>query len=129
MRIGIVCYPTYGGSGVVATELGIGLAKKGHNIHFISYRVPARLESFHENVSFHEVTFSDYPLFQNAPYESALSSKIVDVAKFEKLDVLHVHYAIPHAATAYMAKQILASQNTYIYKRGGRSENCFELPI
>jgi len=111
MRIGIVCYPTYGGSGVVATELGIGLAKKGHNIHFISYRVPARLESFHENVSFHEVTFSDYPLFQNAPYESALSSKIVDVAKFEKLDVLHVHYAIPHAATAYMAKQILASQN------------------
>jgi len=110
MRIGIVCYPTYGGSGVVATELGIGLAQKGHNVHFISYRVPARLESFHENVSFHEVTFSDYPLFQNAPYESALSSKIVDVAKFEKLDLLHVHYAIPHAATAYMAKQILASQ-------------------
>lgn len=114
MRIGIVCYPTYGGSGVVATELGIGLAKKGHNIHFISYRVPARLESFHENVSFHEVTFSDYPLFQNAPYESALSSKIVDVAKFEKLDMLHVHYAIPHAATAYMAKQILASQNIHL---------------
>jgi len=114
MNIGIVCYPTYGGSGVVATELGKALAHKGHNIHFISYRVPARLESFMENVFYHEVSFADYPLFERAPYETALASKIVDVARFEKLDLLHVHYAIPHAATAYMAKQILKSENIYL---------------
>jgi len=114
MRIGIVCYPTYGGSGVVATELGKALAQKGHQVHFISYRVPARLESFVENVFYHEVSFADYPLFERAPYETALSSKILDVAKFEKLDLLHVHYAIPHAATAYMAKQILRSQGIYL---------------
>lgn len=110
MKIGIVCYPTYGGSGVVATELGKALAQKGHKVHFISYRAPARLDSFVENVFYHEVSFADYPLFERAPYETALSSKIVDVAKFEQLDLLHVHYAIPHAATAYMAKQILKTQ-------------------
>ncbi len=114
MKIGIVCYPTYGGSGVVATELGKGLAQKGHKIHFISYRVPARLESYIDNVFYHEVSFADYPLFELAPYETALSSKILDVAKFEKLDLLHVHYAIPHAATAYMAKQILRSQGYFL---------------
>ncbi len=110
MKIGIVCYPTYGGSGVVATELGKALAQKGHKIHFITYRSPARLDSFVENVFYHEVSFADYPLFERAPYETALSSKIVDVAKFEQLDLLHVHYAIPHAATAYMAKQILKTK-------------------
>jgi N-acetyl-alpha-D-glucosaminyl L-malate synthase BshA len=110
MNIGIVCYPTYGGSGVVATELGKSLADNGHGVHFISYQQPARLDSFHSNIFFHEVRFSDYPLFHYSPYESALASKIVDVAKFEDLDVLHVHYAIPHAATAFMAKQILREE-------------------
>jgi N-acetyl-alpha-D-glucosaminyl L-malate synthase BshA len=114
MKIGIVCYPTYGGSGVVATELGKALAQKGHKVHFISYRSPARLDSFVENVYYHEVSFADYPLFERAPYETALSSKIVDVAKFEQLDLLHVHYAIPHAATAYMAKQILKSNGIHL---------------
>ena len=114
MKIGIVCYPTYGGSGVVATELGKALAEKGHTVHFISYRVPARLEAFTENVFYHEVSFADYPLFERAPYETALASKIVDVALFESLDVLHVHYAIPHAATAFMAKQILKSQGVHL---------------
>lgn len=114
MKIGIVCYPTYGGSGVVATELGKALAQKGHKVHFISYRSPARLDSFVENVFYHEVSFADYPLFERAPYETALSSKIVDVAKFEQLDLLHVHYAIPHAATAYMAKQILKTQGIHL---------------
>jgi N-acetyl-alpha-D-glucosaminyl L-malate synthase BshA len=114
LKIGIVCYPTYGGSGVVATELGKALAQKGHKVHFISYRAPARLDSFVENVYYHEVSFADYPLFERAPYETALSSKIVDVAKFEKLDLLHVHYAIPHAATAYMAKQILKTQDIHL---------------
>jgi len=114
MKIGIVCYPTYGGSGVVATELGKALAQKGHQVHFISYRAPARLDSFVENVFYHEVAFADYPLFERAPYETALSSKIVDVAKFEHLDLIHVHYAIPHAATAYMAKQILKSYGIHL---------------
>jgi N-acetyl-alpha-D-glucosaminyl L-malate synthase BshA len=114
MKIGIVCYPTYGGSGVIATELGKALAQKGHQVHFISYRAPARLDSFVENVFYHEVSFADYPLFERAPYETALSSKIVDVAKFEQLDLLHVHYAIPHAATAYMAKQILKTQGLHL---------------
>ncbi len=110
MRIGIVCYPTYGGSGVVATELGKAMADKGHIVHFISYQQPARLDTYHPNIFFHEVRFSDYPLFQYSPYESALTSKIVDVARFEKLDILHVHYAIPHAATAFMAKLILREE-------------------
>ena len=98
MKIGIVCYPTYGGSGVVATELGKALAKKGHKVHFITYKEPVRLDGFHENIFYHEVSGLDYPLFQNPPYESALASKIVDVVKFERLDLLHVHYAIPHAS-------------------------------
>ena len=114
MRIGIVCYPTYGGSGVVATELGKALAQKGHEVHFISYRVPARLDSFVENIFFHEVNFADYPLFERAPYESALTSKIVDTVLHAQLDILHVHYAIPHAATAYFAREILKTKNIYL---------------
>jgi N-acetyl-alpha-D-glucosaminyl L-malate synthase BshA len=107
MKIGIVCYPTYGGSGVVATELGKALANNGHAVHFITYQEPVRLDSFHENIFYHEVTALDYPLFQYQPYESALASKIVDVARFEKLDILHVHYAIPHASSALIARSIL----------------------
>ncbi|MGZ3903929.1 MAG: N-acetyl-alpha-D-glucosaminyl L-malate synthase BshA [Bacteroidia bacterium] len=114
MKIGIVCYPTYGGSGVVATELGKALAKKGHQIHFITYSQPFRLSYFTENIFYHEVAVSDYPLFEYQPYESALASKIVDVVKYENLDLLHVHYAIPHASAALMARDILASQNVYI---------------
>jgi L-malate glycosyltransferase len=110
MKIGIVCYPTYGGSGVVATELGKALAKVGHQVHFITYTQPTRLDFFNENIFYHEVSVSSYPLFQYLPYESALASKIVHVVKTEKLDLLHVHYAIPHASAAYMAKQILKSQ-------------------
>lgn len=109
MKIGIVCYPTFGGSGVVATELGKALAEKGHTIHFITYSQPVRLDSFSENISYHEVTAAQYALFDYIPYESALTSKLVDVALHEKLDILHVHYAIPHASVAYMAKQILSS--------------------
>ena len=107
MRIGIVCYPTFGGSGVVATELGIALAKKGHQVHFITYDQPARLDVLHHNIFYHEVSVSDYPLFDYTPYELVLTSKIVNVVKYEKLDILHVHYAIPHASAAYMAQQIL----------------------
>jgi N-acetyl-alpha-D-glucosaminyl L-malate synthase BshA len=114
MRIGIVCYPTFGGSGVVATELGKGLADKGHQVHFITYNQPQRLDFLNENVFFHEVRFQHYPLFEYPPYETALASKMVDVVKYEKLDLLHVHYAIPHASAAYMAKQILASQGIHI---------------
>lgn len=109
MKIGIVCYPTFGGSGVVATELGKALAAKGHEIHFITYSQPARLDFFSENLSYHEVSISKYPLFDFPPYELALASKLVDVVRFEKLDLLHVHYAIPHASAAFMAKQILAT--------------------
>lgn len=111
MKIGIVCYPTYGGSGVVATELGKGLAEQGHSVHFISYRQPARLDIFHENILFHEVRFADYPLFEYPPYETALASKLVEVVLKENLDILHVHYAIPHASVAYMAKKILLMQH------------------
>jgi N-acetyl-alpha-D-glucosaminyl L-malate synthase BshA len=108
MKIGIVCYPTFGGSGVIATELGKGLAQKGHNVHFITYKEPARLlDTFNENIFFHEVRLNDYPLFDYAPYETALASKLVDVAINAKLDIFHVHYAIPHASAAYMARQIL----------------------
>lgn len=107
MKIGVVCYPTYGGSGVVATELGIGLAQKGHQVHFITYSRPPRLDFFHENIFYHEVDISTYPLFEYPPYELALASKIVNVVKYEQLELLHVHYAIPHASAAYMAKQIL----------------------
>ena len=114
MKIGIVCYPTYGGSGVIATELGKALADKGYKVHFITYKQPFRLDSFHENIFFHEVNFSNYPLFEYPPYETALASKIVDVALFEKLDLLHVHYAIPHASAAYIAKQILKEKNYHL---------------
>jgi len=114
MKIGIVCYPTFGGSGVVATELGLGLADNGHDVHFITYKRPVRLTAFHANVYFHEVTSMEYPLFEYTPYETSLASKLVDVVRFEKLDILHVHYAIPHAAVAYMAKQILKSQGINI---------------
>lgn len=107
MKIGIVCYPTYGGSGVIATELGKALAKKGHQVHFITYQEPVRLDSYHENIFYHEVSALDYPLFQYQPYESALASKIVDVARFEKLDILHVHYAVPHASSAMIARSVL----------------------
>jgi L-malate glycosyltransferase len=114
MRIGIVCYPTFGGSGVLATELGLGLARKGHDIHFITYNRPVRLSSFQENVTLHEVEPMDYPLFDYIPYESSLASKLVDVVQYANLDLLHVHYAIPHASVAYLAKKILITQNKYI---------------
>lgn len=114
MKIGIVLYPTYGGSGVVATELGKALALKGHEIHFITYSQPVRLGSFRENIYYHEVSLTDYPLFEFQPYETVLASKMVDVVKYEKLDLLHVHYAIPHASAAYMAQQILKSQGIKI---------------
>ncbi|RNI29513.1 N-acetyl-alpha-D-glucosaminyl L-malate synthase BshA [Rufibacter immobilis] len=114
MKIGIVCYPTFGGSGVVATELGKALAQKGHKIHFITYSQPARLDYFNENLFYHEVNIPNYPLFQYPPYELALASKMVDIVQFEHLDVLHVHYAIPHASAAFMAKQILQSKGIQI---------------
>ena len=114
MRIGIVLYPTFGGSGVVATELGKALAKKGHMVHFITYSQPVRLGGFIENIFYHEVSVSDYPLFDFQPYETELASKMVDVVKYEKLDIIHVHYAIPHASAAFMAKQILATHGISI---------------
>ena len=114
MKIGIVCYPTFGGSGVVATELGLALAKKNHQVHFVTYKRPARLSVFHENIYFHEVTDVNYPLFDYPPYDTTLASKLVDVIKYEHLDLLHVHYAIPHAAVAYMAKKILLEEGKYI---------------
>lgn len=114
MKIGILCYPTFGGSGVVATELGKALASKGHQIHFITYSQPFRLNHFNENLFYHEVSVSNYPLFEYQPYESALASKLVDVVKYEKLDLLHVHYAIPHASAALMAKNILIKQGINI---------------
>ena len=111
MRIGITCYPTYGGSGAIATELGLELAKRGHEIHFVSYASPFRLPPFAERVSFHEVAQSEYPLFeQSSPYALALAVKQHEVALREQLDIMHVHYAIPHAATAWLAKQMLAEQ-------------------
>jgi len=110
MNIGIVCYPTFGGSGVVATELAKGLANKGHKLHVLSYARPARLDSFRTDITFHEVDLSSYPLFEYPPYDLALANVMVDLIKFEKLDVIHVHYAIPHATSAYLAKQILGEQ-------------------
>ncbi|MCA0362948.1 MAG: N-acetyl-alpha-D-glucosaminyl L-malate synthase BshA [Spirosomataceae bacterium] len=107
MKIGIVCYPTFGGSGVVATELGKALAQRGNEVHFITYSQPIRLDFFNENIFYHEVNISNYPLFEYPPYESALAGKMVDVVKYAKLDILHVHYAIPHATSAFLAKQIL----------------------
>ena len=114
MKIGIVCYPTYGGSGVVATELGSYFARLGHEVHFITYSQPVRLDMLQGNVYYHEVNVHDYPLFQYQPYELALSSKMVDTVVREKLDILHVHYAIPHAYAAYMAKAILADRGIRI---------------
>jgi N-acetyl-alpha-D-glucosaminyl L-malate synthase BshA len=114
MKIGIVCYPTFGGSGVVATELGKGLADRGHQVHFVTYNQPARLDLFSENLFYHEVSVSNYPLFDFPPYELALASRLVDVVRHEKLDILHVHYAIPHASAAFMAKQILLTYGIYI---------------
>lgn len=114
MKIGIVLYPTFGGSGVVATELGKALAENGYEIHFITYSQPVRLGSFKENIFYHEVAVSNYPLFEYQPYETELASKMVDVVKHEKLDLLHVHYAIPHASAALMAQQILATEGIKI---------------
>ncbi len=114
MRIGIVCYPTYGGSGVLATELGKALADKGHMVHFITYQQPVRLNAFHANIYYHEVQVPTYPLFDFPPYESALSSTMVDVILNQQLDLLHVHYAIPHASTAYLAKQIVSKQGRIV---------------
>lgn len=114
MRIAIVCYPTFGGSGVVATELGIALAEHGHEVHFITYRQPVRLDLVSHDVHYHEVTVPDYPLFHYQPYELALSSKLVDMVKLYNIELLHVHYAIPHAYAGYMAKKMLADENIYI---------------
>lgn len=114
MRIGIVCYPTFGGSGVVATELGLELSKKGHEVHFITYSQPVRLDLLSHNVHFHEVNVPEYPLFHYQPYELALSSKLVDMVKLYNIDVLHVHYAIPHAYAAYMAQKMLQEENIYV---------------
>ncbi|MDY0779450.1 N-acetyl-alpha-D-glucosaminyl L-malate synthase BshA [Tenacibaculum sp. IB213877] len=114
MKIGIVCYPTFGGSGVVATELGMALADKGHQVHFITYNQPVRLDFISHHLHFHEVVLEEYPLFQYQPYELALSSKMVEIVKRYQLEVLHVHYAIPHAYAAYMAKKMLAEKGINI---------------
>ncbi|MBN8862479.1 MAG: N-acetyl-alpha-D-glucosaminyl L-malate synthase BshA [Sphingobacteriales bacterium] len=114
MNIGIVCYPTFGGSGVLATELGKALAQKGHQVHFITYQQPVRLNGFIPNIFYHEVQVPTYPLFDYPPYETALASTMVDVIKNNHLDLLHVHYAIPHASAAYMAKQILQKEGKNI---------------
>jgi N-acetyl-alpha-D-glucosaminyl L-malate synthase BshA len=110
MKIGITCYPTYGGSGVVATELGLELAKRGHEVHFISYSMPFRLKQFQENVVFHEVQVLNYPLFQYPPYTLALAAKLAEVADETGLDILHAHYAVPHAVCAYLARQVARSE-------------------
>ena len=114
MKIGIVCYPTFGGSGVVATELGLELSKRGHEIHFITYNQPVRLELISNNVHYHEVNVPKYPLFHYQPYELALSSKLVDMVKLHGIEILHVHYAIPHAYAAYMAKKMLQEEGIYV---------------
>lgn len=114
MKIAIVCYPTFGGSGVVATELGIELSKKNHEIHFITYSQPVRLEALNEKLHFHEVNVPNYSLFKFKPYELALSSRLLDVVKSNDIDILHVHYAIPHAYAAYMAKKMLQDEGINI---------------
>jgi len=114
MKIGIVCYPTFGGSGIVATELGKALADKGHEVHFVAYRQPVRLNDQVNNIVFHEVRVADYPLFEYPPYELSLACKLLDVVKYEKIDLLHVHYAIPHAYVAYLTKQMLAEEGIHI---------------
>ncbi|WP_299682887.1 N-acetyl-alpha-D-glucosaminyl L-malate synthase BshA [uncultured Dokdonia sp.] len=114
MKIAIVCYPTFGGSGVVATELGIALSKRGHEVHFITYKQPVRLALLNEKIHFHEVNVPDYPLFHYQPYELALSSKLVRIIKKQGIDILHVHYAIPHAYAGYMAKEMLKEEGIHI---------------
>ena len=114
MKIGIVCYPTFGGSGVVATELGKALSETGNTVHFISYAQPARLNIFSDNLFYHEVSIKNYPLFEYPPYETSLTSKLVEIVQFEKLDLIHVHYAIPHASSALLAKEILKSMGINI---------------
>lgn len=114
LKIGIICYPTFGGSGVIATELGTALAQNGHEVHFITSSQPVKLNAFEKNIFFHEVVLNPYPLFQHQPFEVALTSKIVEVVKYEQLDLLHVHYAIPHASAAYLSKQILKGQDIHI---------------
>ncbi len=114
MKIGIVCYPTFGGSGVVATELGMALSQRGHEIHFITYKQPVRLEHLSNHIHYHQVNVPEYPLFHYQPYELALSSKLVDMVKLHKIEVLHVHYAIPHAYAGYMAKQMLKEEGITI---------------
>src|SRR6201989_1195344 len=110
MKIGITCYPTYGGSGVVATELGIELAARGHEIHFITYSQPFRLTGREANIHFHEVAVSNYPLFEHPPYDLALATRMAEVAEFYSLNLLHVHYAIPHSVSALLARQMLAAR-------------------
>jgi len=111
MKIAIVCYPTFGGSGVLATELGISLSKHGHEVHFIAYEKPVRLNKLNDGLFFHQVQVPNYPLFNFAPYELALSTKLVEVVKINSIDLMHVHYAIPHAYAAYMAKKMLKDQS------------------
>lgn len=114
MNIGIVCYPTFGGSGVVATELAKGLAKRDHNVHILSYARPARLDTFRTNISYHEVNMNTYPLFEYPPYDLALANQMASLIEYEKIDILHVHYAIPHATSAYLAKQILGEKAAHV---------------
>ncbi|MEJ2162632.1 MAG: N-acetyl-alpha-D-glucosaminyl L-malate synthase BshA, partial [Robiginitalea sp.] len=114
MKLAIVCYPTFGGSGVVATELGIALAQRGHEVHFVTYKQPVRLELLSNNIHFHEVFVPEYALFHYQPYELALSSKLVDTIKMYGIEVLHVHYAIPHAYAGYMTKKMLKEEGIYI---------------
>jgi N-acetyl-alpha-D-glucosaminyl L-malate synthase BshA len=114
MNIGIVCYPTFGGSGVVATELAKGLAKRDHNVHMLSYARPARLDTFRTNISYHEVNMNTYPLFEYPPYDLALANQMASLIEYEKIDILHVHYAIPHATSAYLAKQILGEKAEHV---------------
>jgi len=114
LRIGIVCYPTYGGSGVIASEIGMGMAKRGHRVHFIAAGMPRRVDRYMSNIFFHEVEMRDYPVFVSPPYAIGLASKIVEVATYEKLNILHVHYAVPHATSAYLAKQVLGEASPKI---------------
>jgi|TARA_B110000444_G_C18836450_1_gene596262 N-acetyl-alpha-D-glucosaminyl L-malate synthase BshA len=114
MKIAIVCYPTFGGSGVLATELGIKLSEHGHEVHFIAYKKPVRLKNLNDNLFFHKVNVPDYPLFNFQPYELALSTKLVEVVKYYSIDLMHVHYAIPHAYAAYMAKKMLKNQGLIV---------------
>ena len=110
LAIGITCYPTYGGSGVVASEIGMAMARRGHRVHFVCHGVPRRLQRFTENIFFHEVEVQEYPLFTYPPYSVNLASKMVEVTAYENLDLLHVHYAVPHATSAYLAKQVLGEK-------------------